>query len=125
METGQLELLTPSFELTNEEEAVLRVLNQCRGKERAVRVDDLAQRTSINSREVRAIVSHLRRDHRIRIGSSVKKPFGYYMITCPEEAKETADQLWSRAIDLLKTIQVIERRQLPEIEGQIRMRMDE
>ncbi len=115
----------PSFELTPEEHSVLSVLQGCQGKHAAIQADELSSRTGINERMVRATISHLRRSHRYRIGSSVKKPYGYYMITTPEEAKETADQLWSRAIDLLKTIQVIEKRQIPELEGQIRMRMED
>lgn len=94
------------------------------GKENAIKAPVLAKDIGIDERVLRDAIRHLRQSHGLRIGTSLEKPAGYYLIRTKEEARETSGQLWSRVIDMLKTIKVIEGASLLELEGQLRLRME-
>jgi len=100
--------------LTSEESTVLRVLDQHRGKERAITAHRIAGRievlvrgglrtgeTSWDARRVRLAISSLRRKGHL-IGSSVHKPhLGFYMITTRAEFEEVRRVLHQRAMEIL------------------------
>jgi hypothetical protein len=112
--------------MTAEQKLVHSVLENCRGKDRAIRVQDLASATNIPEREVREIVTALILVFHIRIGScySGKHP-GYYIICTPEESEETSRVLRHHALSILKRAAVVERISLEDLLGQLALEVPE
>ena len=107
-------------EMTQEEERIFREISLRPGKENAISKERLAEILGMSERHMRIIIHHLRKTHRIRIGSSPGDPPGYYMIQTKEEARETSRQFWIRIFDMFETIRIIEGSYL-ELSGQRRL----
>jgi biotin operon repressor len=112
--------------LTEREERLFLQLLMHRGLERAVPGRKLASQLNISERELREVISHLRRWHALPIGTStLRGARGYFLITNAEEARLTTRHLWKRVINILKIIGVIEKKMLPELLGQLRFEWGE
>ena len=109
-------------ELTAAEERLFISLLPHRGLEKAVVGKELARRIGINERDMKRTIAHLRRWHKLPIGSSKsEEPKGYFLIQTADEARLTTRHMWREAINILKVISVIEKQMLPELLGQLRL----
>ena len=116
---GQLNYDAPS--LTIGEEKVWRILVQCQGRGAAIQAVDLAQMTVINERRVRQIIKHLVEEHGILIGSSISKPYGYFVPVSTEEVEAVTKQLYHRLVSLAVRISRIKRISVEDVLGQMRL----
>ncbi len=87
------------FEATREERAVFYALRT--GAENARKIDEIAEETGIADREVRAITSRLILDSSVPIGTSMRPPYGNYLIDSPEDLSATVELLRTRGISNL------------------------
>lgn len=112
-------------EMTFEEEKIFREISLRPGKENAISKERLAEILGMHERNMRNIIHHLRRTHKIRIGLSPGDPPGYYMIRTKEESRETSRQFWVRILDMLETVRIIEGSNYLELAGQARLKIEE
>ena len=82
------------------EKAVLKVLKPHRGKNNPITTEAIAGKLKLPEREIRRAISGLVTDHRVLIGSSVRRPFGFYIIKNIEELRVCLDQYYSRLHNL-------------------------
>jgi len=80
---------------------VLGIIKDRHGRKRAIPVADISELTGIHPRAVRDIVKRLIEHHRVRIGSSLGSPAGYYMIETMEEAEQIERTLRKLGISIL------------------------
>ena len=59
---------------------ILEILRSCKGNDKAITARALSRKLHIPEREVRGIISDLVINERALIGSSVRRPYGFYMI---------------------------------------------
>jgi len=81
------------------QDAVMRILSGHQGHAKAIKGSEIARLLNTDYRQVRQIISDLI-DEGYPIASSVQKPFGYFLINDPEEAREYRESLRSRIIKL-------------------------
>ncbi|MFA6321652.1 MAG: HTH domain-containing protein [Candidatus Omnitrophota bacterium] len=74
----------------------------CRGKNKAIKADDLARQFNISRRDINDEIRTLRRSGAL-IGSSREKPYGYFVPNCREEAKEFMSAYREEVMDMLVT----------------------
>jgi len=92
----------------NEQELkILNILYGHKGRNKPITVGKLVVLTGISEREVRQIVKNLLEIHHYPVASSVNPPYGYYLITDPEEAKQCLGQYYSRAKEVLKRANIL------------------
>ena len=84
--------------LTDEEFAVWRIVSARRGRDKAIKVSQLAWETRLTEQRVREIVSHLVREHKKMIASSTANPPGFYVIKNAEELRTHIRSLRHRGI---------------------------
>ncbi len=113
--------LDMNLDLDRDEQAVMKILRKHRGRESAVKVNRIVQLTGINERQVRDIVKHLIHEHRVPVGSSTKKPYGYYWIETADEAFENYEALRRRGISVLARAAKVKGVTLPELLGQLKL----
>lgn len=95
-----LSLDTPSLQ-------VYGIIRHHKGRANAISVGAIATHTGIGERTVRSIVKHLIEDHRVRIGSALGRPSGYYIIETLEETEQNERTLRSLAISTLRHAAVL------------------
>ncbi len=83
-------------EMNRLEDQLLAILQTHQGKAQAITVDELQQLVPISTRKIRAVIARLVTEHRIPIASSTQLPYGFYLITSEEEARQCMRQYWSR-----------------------------
>ena len=89
------------------ERRVLAILEHHQGKERAITVSELQQVIGRSTRTIRAAIARLVTEHRVPIASTVHPPYGFYLITSAEEAKECLAQYWSRVEEVAKRAKIL------------------
>lgn len=89
-------------QLSRNEQAVLRVLLQARGRENAVLVPAVAEATDLPVREARKTVKALIEVHKIPIGSSMSDPAGWYLCVTADEAAMNQRAFQRRALSVLR-----------------------
>ena len=89
------------------ERRILEILQDHKGKQKAIRVDDLQVMVGASTRKIRAVIATLVTDDRIPIASTVHPPYGFYLITNAEEAKECLAQYWSRVEEMAKRAKIL------------------
>ena len=89
------------------ERRILEILQDHRGKAKAITVDELQRMVVASSRKIRAVIAKLVTEHRILIASTVHPPYGFYLITTAEEAKECLAQYWSRVEEMAKRAKIL------------------
>lgn len=95
---------TPRIETTGmapDMASVARVLNLCVGRQKAMKVPDLASAVGIPARRVQQIVHDLIVDHRAPIATAMSAPFGNYLAATHEEVEQAAQLHRSRAMSEL------------------------
>lgn len=97
---------------------MLNLLADHQGRERGIRCADLAAKAGITEREVRKLVSALRRD-----GTAIcaKPKSGYFLAVTPEELRESCAFLHQRALHSLLLASRIQNVSLPDLLGQLKL----
>lgn len=95
---------------------LLNVLSQHQGRERGISVAELAVKAGISERQVRTLVSQLRRE-----GTAIcaKPKTGYFLAVTPDELRESCAFLHSRAMTSLLLASRIQNIALPDLLGQL------
>lgn len=91
-----------------DETRIWSILQGHTGSQSAIRVGHLSQITGLTGRTIRMIVKDLIETHHKPIGSTVHRPYGYFVIVDNEERKAVRNSLMHRARSLLKRIQAYE-----------------
>jgi hypothetical protein len=105
--------------LDSEELQLLSLLNP--GKQNAISVKTLCYLLDMNEPKLRAMVEHLLDDHGISIGTSYNKPFGYYLLTTPEEVRENYDRFVRIGLAHFHRAARIKKTSIEQVFGQIRL----
>ncbi|SRR5579884_59115 len=114
------------FPLTNDQRRLLIALRFHYGRERAIELKELCELVKLDERKVKDLMRSLVVDFKVRIGAARTRPFGYYLITTAEEAKEAAGIYWSEVRELIKRAKVLEDRHFVlERLGQLRTEIEE
>ena len=97
---------------------MLNVLAEHQGRERGIKCADLAAKTGITEREVRKLVSELRRE-----GTAIcaKPKTGYFLAVTPGELRESCAFLHHRAMTSLLLASRIQNVSLPDLLGQLKL----
>jgi len=82
--------------MSNLEERIFVILENHKGKDNPITVQELEHKAVASSREIRKAVANLVIKHNIPIASSVHYPYGFYLITDKDEALHCLRQYWSR-----------------------------
>ena len=107
------------LEMTPDEKAVWRILQDHRGRARALTGEALAERAGLPWRECRDVMKSLIEAHHCRIGSAPGRPPGYFVIETPGEALECCRVLRGQGLSVLKRAAVLQGVSLRELFGQI------
>ena len=89
------------------ERRILEILQDHKGKKKAIRVDDLQVMVGTSTRKIRAVIATLVTEDHIPIASTVHPPYGFYLITTAEEAKECLAQYWSRVEEVARRAKIL------------------
>ena len=103
------DVLMPAGILTADEGEVLVVLSQHRGRDEAIPVAALAERTRLDGRRLQIIVKQLVEAHQVPIGTATRAPFGYYIIQSDEERREVRDSMMHRALSTKRRARAYDR----------------
>lgn len=97
---------------------MLNVLSFHQGRERGIKCADLARVAGITEREVRKLVSELRRE-----GTAIcaKPKTGYFLAVTPDELRESCEFLHHRAMTSLLLASRIQKVSLPDLLGQLKL----
>jgi len=90
-----------ALSMDTESQQVLHLIRERVGRQSAISVGLISETTGIPPRTVRAITKNLIERHRIRIGSSLGNPPGYYIIETQEEAEQNERTLRKLGISIL------------------------
>lgn len=95
---------------STEERAVASLLNTREGADAAIQVKDAARAVGLPPRRVQAIVEHLVKDHRAPIGTSMRAPYGWYLVATPEEHEQVVGLHRARAMSELQRMAAHDKR---------------
>jgi len=109
--------------MTEDEKLVFAYIQVRQGKAKAIPVATLEALTEIPGARIRAIVRRLIIVHKYRIGTSLAKPPGFYMIRTRAEADETIAGLLSRIRALRERMTILAELSLQEANKQIMMEL--
>lgn len=93
--------LFDALSMDSESAMVLGIVRRHVGRDQAVSVEEISRRSGVAPRQVRDIVKGLIEKHRVRIGSALCAPAGYYMIATEEEAETNERTLRRLGISIL------------------------
>lgn len=93
-------------DLSPVENQILRLIPH--GKNKPIPLKDLTYLTGINSRKLRAIITHLITEHHVPIGSQLHKPNGYFIITNERERTSALAPLNSEIARLRKRASILQ-----------------
>lgn len=112
------------FSASREERAVYETLRA--GAEQALQVPELAKRTGIPARQVQSIVEKLILEYSIPIGTSMRPPYGNFLIESPEDLEATVELLQTRGISNLVRAAALKkmtlRQYLEEVQVELELR---
>ena len=89
------------------EQRLLDILQHHQGKDRAITVAELQRLVPVSTRKIRATIATLVTERRVPIASTVHPPYGFFLITTAEEAKECLAQYWSRVEEVAKRARIL------------------
>jgi hypothetical protein len=89
------------------ERRILEILQNHQGKDKAIRVEDLRRQIMASDRKIRSVIAKLVTERHVPIASTVHPPYGFYLITTAEEAKECLAQYWSRVEEMAKRAKIL------------------
>ena len=88
---------TFKFDVGLEDRCIDFLRKNHRGRKNAIPHKLLATKMNVGHRKIRALISHLVREHYIPIGSLSKSDSGIFFIADKEEMKKAHDELMSRS----------------------------
>lgn len=94
--------------LTSEQERIWSLLQNRKGRKRALTAKQLARLVGASERRVRENISELRRQGH-PIASAVHPPYGFFVPETPEEAHECLGHLYSRIREIGQTAAPLEK----------------
>jgi len=94
-------------EMNHLEEPILRVLKRHRGSGNPITCRRLEKTIGFSSRQIRRTIQHLVVDHHVPIASSVRYPYGFYLITGKKEAENCLRQYYSRTKETLNRARIL------------------
>jgi hypothetical protein len=107
---------------TKEQQKLLWILRSHFGRQRAIPLQQLCEATEIGEREVKDQMRSLVVDFKVRIGAARTQPYGYYLVTTADEAREAAQVYESEIIELAKRVRVLRGKHfVAELLGQLRL----
>jgi hypothetical protein len=113
------------WQATELQRQVLHVLLFHQGAQRAISLHDLMVKLHRvckpipTEREIKDAIRSLVVDFKVRVGSSRSRPFGYFLVTTPQEARDAAHPFISEIRELARRIRVLlDPHDLGELEGQ-------
>jgi hypothetical protein len=113
--------ITP-LPLTEDQRRLLAVLRVHCGRRSAIPLATICERTKLGEREVKNLMRSLVVDFKVRIGAARTQPYGYYLVTTAEEAREAAQVYESEIIELAKRVRVLRGKHfVAELLGQLRL----
>ena len=115
---------SPATSLTPDEGAVLNVLLRHHGRAQAVGLEVVAGMAGVSERLVQEIVVRLIEQYGHPIGSAVKKPMGYFVITTDDELAESLSQLVHRITALARRVAALKRSTTPIVLQQMALEME-
>jgi hypothetical protein len=97
------------------ERRILEILQAHKGKDKAITAAELQLRVMASppaprqagTRKIRAIIATLVTERHIPVASTVHPPYGFYLITNAEEAKECLAQYWSRVEEVARRAKIL------------------
>jgi hypothetical protein len=114
------------FPLTKDQRNLLTVMRFHFGRQSAIPLNELCVRTGLQEREAKNLMRSLVVDYGVRIGAARQQPYGYYLVTTAEEAKEAAQVYESEIRELARRVRVLRGTHfVAELLGQIRLQMEE
>lgn len=114
--------MPPGALLTETEERVLGVLKAHVGRENAIKALDIASAVNLgDDRPVREAIKSLTENHGLWIASSIRPPHGFYMIDDSREGFEYADNLFRRAVSILRRYSKIKKISAYQVAEQIKL----
>jgi hypothetical protein len=124
--TDQLDIFNQDLADLDEEEApVWKIIRGHRGRDSAVKVDQIAWDTKLRGQRVREIVAHLVLEHGKIIGSATSQPPGYYVIIDAEELRAHIKSLRHRGIMCLVRASKLSKQSIEDIFKQGRIEFNE
>lgn len=99
--------LFDTLSMDSESAMVLGIIRARVGRDAAVSVEEISRRSGVAPRQVRDIVKGLIERHRVRIGSALCNPAGYYMIATEEEAEQNERTLRKLGLSILVRASVL------------------
>lgn len=98
------------------------IRSECRGRENAIPMPELATRVGLSTRSVQSEIEFLILEHSKPIGSSCGKILGYYMITDEQDLELVYRNRMNRAIGNFRIAHALKREAaVAEMQGQISM----
>jgi len=94
-------------EMNHLEEPILRVLKRHRGSGNPITCRRMEKAVGFSSRHIRQIIQHLVVEHHLPIASSVRYPYGFYLITGKKEAENCLRQYYSRIKETLNRVRAL------------------
>jgi hypothetical protein len=111
--------------LSADERAVLQAVRGRVGKANAISLSELGFLAQIDARQVKGIVSDLRKNFKVQLGASRGTPGGYYLIATAAEAHESAQYLFKQGTSMLKVARVLlGRAAMAELYGQLAIELE-
>ena len=116
--------LFDALDMDSDELSVYGIIRVRAGRERAVSVEEISRLSGVAPRQVRDIVKGLIERHRVRIGSALKKPAGYYMIETREEAEQNELTLRRLGLSVLSRAAAIRKLTVREYVRQLQTELE-
>lgn len=93
-----------------EEARVVRALEW--GSAHARKVDELAKDVRLTSRQFQHVMDHLLFEHAVPVGTSMRRPFGNYLIDSPQDLEDTVTLYTRRGLHSLAKASGLKRQSL-------------
>lgn len=90
---------------TDTENKILRILLKHEGRSNPIQVDELMKSVPLSDREIRRTIQSLINNDEYPIGSTTKKPYGFYIITNFDDYLEAIKNLSNRKVKLLERVE--------------------
>ena len=116
-----MDQITFDFELDREEQMIIDILQNCKGKEAAILGAKIASLTGISYYDIRQIISHLVNEHHCLIAAYSR---GYYIPVTADEVDTATRSLRHRGISILVRASRLQKISVEDIFNQAKLEFD-